>query len=399
MKIVMQKLYIILKLTIYILKVGVAFIISRVFLLSEHYRDIWLVSERGDDARDNGWFFFKYVKEKYPEVNVYYVIDCKSSDFEKIQTIGKFIHTNSFKHYVYFMLAKVRISTHIWGGDIPGIDYYYKLRFNRISKKKQVFLQHGITKDYQPGLCYPNVTPNLFVCGAKPEFDYIKDAFGHPENVVCYTGFARFDNLHVHEEKYQILIMPTFRKWLQGITVEEFEDSEYFRAWNHVLNDTKIHDMLKKNNLNLVFYPHYEMQKFVSCFKSSCKNVIIADFAHYDVQQLLMESKLLITDFSSVFFDFAYMKKPVLYYHFDRPKYIQKHYDFTKGYFSYDDNGFGEVVFDAENLIEYITKYIVEDFRLSDEYIERGNEFFTLHDEHNSERIFAKIQEIISEEK
>ena len=61
--------------------------------------------------------------------------------------------------------------------------------------------------------------------------------------------------------------------------------------WNAVLNNPELCSLLEANDLELIFYPHYEMQKYVSCFKSQSQYIKIADFTHYDVQQLLMESK------------------------------------------------------------------------------------------------------------
>ena len=39
------------------------------------YRRLWLVMERGFDARDNAYWFFRYLREKQPQVNACYVID------------------------------------------------------------------------------------------------------------------------------------------------------------------------------------------------------------------------------------------------------------------------------------------------------------------------------------
>ena len=60
---------------------------------------------------------------------------------------------------------------------------------------------------------------------------------------------------------------------------------------------------------------------------------VIADFDNYDVQQLLIDSRLLITDYSSVAFDFAYMKKKTIYCQFDLEKYRSEQYGigFKKG--------------------------------------------------------------------
>lgn len=357
-------------------------------------RNVWIVSERGDDARDNGFFFFRYLRTNHIEQKVYYVIKSKSPDFNKVTDLGSTIETDSFKHFVMFAIAKCTISTHAWGGDKPQPDYFKKLQKYFPIKKKSVFLQHGIIKDFLSSLTYPAIKPNIFICGAQPEFTYVNSCYGHPSGVVQYTGLARFDNLHMHKGKKQILVMPTFRKWLQGITREEFLQSEYYLMWNSLLNDPRFEQMLNKTGMNLIFYPHYEMQKYVECFQSNNRNIMIADFAHFDVQQLLMDSKLLITDFSSVFFDFAYMEKPVIYYQFDKDRYIKQHYDFTKGYFDYDTMGFGEVVYTTEKLIDSILRIEGSFFCLAEEYKERVQYFFPVRDKKNCERIYRAIQKI-----
>lgn len=125
-----------------------------------------------------------------------YIIDINSVDYKKVSEIGKCINYNSFKHFIAFALAKVRISSSVWGGDVPIADYYRKLKLQNLSKKKVIFLQHGIIKDYLPNLIYPNIKLYLFVCGAKPEYEYINKCFNHPSGVVQYTGFARYDSLN-----------------------------------------------------------------------------------------------------------------------------------------------------------------------------------------------------------
>ena len=39
-------------------------------VLFPKYRGVWIVSERGSDARDNGYHFFKYIRENHPEIKV-----------------------------------------------------------------------------------------------------------------------------------------------------------------------------------------------------------------------------------------------------------------------------------------------------------------------------------------
>ena len=73
-------------------------------------------------------------------------------------------------------------------------------------------MQHGIIKDEMEWLHRKNMYMDLFVCGAKPEYEYIRDTFGYPEHVPQYVGLARFDNLIRAERKEKmILVMPTWR--------------------------------------------------------------------------------------------------------------------------------------------------------------------------------------------
>ena len=51
------------------------------------------------------------------------------------------------------------------------------------------------------------------------------------------------------------------------------------------------------------------MQNNLQEFQTSSDNIILADWKNYDIQELLKESAFLITDYSSVFMDFAYMRK------------------------------------------------------------------------------------------
>jgi CDP-glycerol glycerophosphotransferase (TagB/SpsB family) len=108
-----------------------------------------------------------------------------------------------------------------------------------------------------------------------------------------------------------------------------------------------------------------------------------------DIQTLLKESSLLITDYSSIFFDFAYMKKPLLYYQFDEEEFRKRQYE--EGYFSYRKDGFGSVVKNEERLVDAINDCIDKNFTTPPLYSKRADKFFALRDKNNSERIYQAI--------
>lgn len=365
-------------------------------------KKIWLISERGDDARDNAFFFYKYVREQHPEQQAYFVIKKSSPDYARVAALGGAVRRGSIRHWMLHLATDVKISTHInVSGLVPGRHWRYERYLSgRNKREKYVFLQHGITKDDMIGLHKEKAKIDLFICGAKPEYEYILSAFHYTEDEAKYTGFARFDRLHGCQTKRQVLIMPTWREWLSPNfnfhatkhDIQNVKNSRYIQAWKSLIGSDRLQKLAQEYHVSFVFYPHYEMQPYLKFFAQENSCVTIADFAHYDVQTLLQESMMLITDYSSVFFDFAYMKKPTVFYQFDEDEYRARHY--RQGYFDYRRDGFGEVVMQEELLLDIIEQYIKQDCCMKSEYMERVGRFFPLHDEKNCERIYYEIKRI-----
>lgn len=342
----------------------------------------WVLIERGDDARDNAYFFYRYLKKNHPEQKVYYIIDKNSPDYYKVKENA--VHFGSIKNYWAVAIADKIISSHGYTG-MPNMTrkLFHFLRMH----EKYYFLQHGVIKDDLPSLHYDQMGVRLFICGAKPEYEYVREEFGYPPGSVQYTGLARYDTLHDVKTKNQILIMPTWRMYITD--EKNFLESEYYRQWNRVLTDSGLAEYLEKNDLSAIFYPHYEVQKYLRCFRTASDRIILADFANYDVQTLLKESKLLVTDYSSVFFDFAYMRKPVVYFQFDQHEFFSRHYG--RGYFSYQTMGFGPVTEHVETTVEAIIQSAEYGFLSTDTYRKRMEAFFPLYDQKNCERIYDAV--------
>ena len=87
------------------------------------YKECWLISEHGNDARDNGYFFFKYLKKNHPNIDTRYIITIDSPDFSKIKSIGKYIIYGSKEHYIAYISSKVVISTHLSGAS-PDVGFF-----------------------------------------------------------------------------------------------------------------------------------------------------------------------------------------------------------------------------------------------------------------------------------
>lgn len=374
---------------IYILAKTIRFILLPIAKMKFNNKQVWLVSERGTDARDNGYHMFRYLRTEHPEVEAWYIITRDSADLNKISDLGNIAYIRSLDYWLLYISAKIVLTS--FAPIVPSTNKRFAEEVIKKNRQKIVFLQHGIMcTDVQ---CYHQECAkyDMFICGAKPEYDFVSKTFNYSNGEIRYTGLARFDALHNITTKRQILIMPTWRKWLKELSEQEVAQSEYAKRWNHLIRNPKLTEIAKIYNLQIIFYPHQEMQKFTGVFSSTNEKIVIADCHNYDVQPLLRESALLVTDYSSVHFDFAYMKKPVVYYQFDEEEVYKKH---TKpGYFDFEQMGFGEKTNVEEDVIRIIEGYVANEFHLKDQYEKRIDGFFPLYDDRNCERIY---QEIIS---
>ena len=353
-------------------------------------KSIWLVAERGIDARDNGYWFFRYLKEKHPEIESYYIISKDSPDREKLLQWGdSLLEYKSMKHYIMIWRARYLISSHLQGYfPFRGLGVWVKSVFPYYRHKLHVNIKHGITMNYSPTLNYSFAKWDLIIAGARPEYDFFIKKNGYPSDHVGLTGFARFDQLNDVVTKRQILLMPTWREWIYKD--KGFEKTEYAQKYAHLLESSQLNKILEEEQIDLIFYPHHEIQRYISFFKhlKVGKHIIIADKAYYDVQQLLKDSALLITDYSSVVFDFAYMRKPILYYQFDYQQFIVKHYQ--KGWYDYHDS-FADVYEDEDGLLIALKQYILNSFTLKDKHLKYIENLFPYHDSNNCERIYNTI--------
>lgn len=362
--------------------------------------DMWLICEDYNEARDNGYWLYKYICEEHPEQDVVYAINKKSVDYNKVKDLGEIIQYGGYKHWVYYLAASKNISSQ--KGGKPNAAVCYFLEVYGLLKNVRVFLQHGVICNDMPWCYYENTKMRLFVCGALKEYQFIKNTYGYPKGYVKYLGLTRFDGLHDFEvKKNQILIMPSWREWIATPTskskeldkdVSNFVSTDYYQHWNAVLNSRKIAELLEQYDLKIVFYPHRNMQKYLNEFKTCSERIIIADWKKYDVQGLLKESALLITDLSSVFMDFAYMRKPMIYYQFDMEKFRKGQYQ--KGYFDYKRDGFGPVCENQEELEKAIEIAAKQNLENEEIYKQREEEFFPLWDRDNCKRNYEAIKKI-----
>lgn len=360
------------------------------------YKNVWLISEREGEARDNGYHFFKYMRENHKNEKCVYAIKKKCSDYEKVKNLGEVVEYGGLKHWILYFTCKFIISSQ---GGKPAAYLCTALERSGLYHPRNIFLQHGITKDRAEWLYAEHLKVDYFITGAEPETEFVRKYLGYKNEAVQLTGFARFDALHDFEiQKKQIFIMPTWRKWLKLPSEEHYdatrdiETSEYVECWSGLLKSSRMQEIIKKYDLNIIFHIHPHMKKIVDVATLVGENITYTDAETVDLQGLLKSSELLITDYSSVFFDMAYMKKPIIFYQFDEKKYRKYHYQ--QGWFDYHNTSFGKLCSSYEEVLDEIEKAISNNFSVTEQFLNEHNEIFPLYDKNNCMRIYTLLKNI-----
>jgi CDP-glycerol glycerophosphotransferase (TagB/SpsB family) len=225
------------------------------------------------------------------------------------------------------------------------------------------------------------------------EYDYY-----YTPDRIWLTGMPRFDLLY-HDERKYITIMPTWRKslmagsdpvtsiWLKG---PNFEQSEYVKFYNELLNNEEFIGFCKSKGYTLCFMPHPNIAPYVAdCFKKHQDVIFINEDKTY--RDIFAETDIMVTDYSSVAFDFAYLRKPIVYCHFDRDEFFNGSHSYTEGYFDYERDGFGPVCLDVKSTIDTIKKTVDSGCKMENKYLNRVNETFAFSDKNSSERVLEKL--------
>lgn len=363
-------------------------------------KQIWLISDRVNFAGDNGEAFFEYMK-KHPDetIDPYYVISSSSKDYKRMKKQGNVIEYKSKKHLLYTLLADKVISSH--GEDHIGNPFEAMAPYVRsLCHFDFVFLQHGITKDdLSSWLNKFNKNIGLFITAAKPEYESIlQNEYNYEEENIALTGFARYDRLVQKDPaKKEIIFLPTWRPSLASEMDPKtgdrpynpaFVQSEYFMFYNRLINDERILAAMKNNGYTGKFCLHQNNIANVGDFDGN--DVIQIEQEGINYREEFLNNSLLITDYSSVAYDFAYLKKPVVYIQFDREEFFE-HAVYDKGYWDYERDGFGPVCEDYEQAVKTIIENIEQDCKIQPNYEERLEKFYLAFDQNNSKRIYDAI--------
>ena len=353
-------------------------------------RRIWLFMDRPDMADDNAEHLYKYALKQNDNVEKYFVLSRESKDFNRLQDLGNIIEYKSDEHKLLACFAEKLISSHPDDDLINPFSGPHEKYYNGLFSAKTCWLQHGITlNNITSWLRKYDKFLYLLVTAAKKEHQsFFDNPYHFSESVVNLLGFPRFDGLQKGEEINQIVIMPTWRRFLRVMNDEQIQNSEYFQRLNSLLNSEELINFAKENGFKILFKPHPNLIEYLHLLD---KNDYVTIDCKSSYQDIFKKSKLFITDYSSAIFDVAYMKKPIIYYQSENDGF---HFDLNESYFNFDTMGFGDIVDNEEEVISKVKDIVKNNCEMDDKYKTRVDDFYAFNDNKNCKRVYNFILNI-----
>lgn len=369
-----------------------------------HKKNIWITYDKLYKGGDCGEYLYKYVHGKNKNLIMDYVINRKCDDRVRLQKEGyKPLIFGTLKQKMHYLFSSVVLNTHAGTHSFCSFCNNSMPFIQGLIKSDTMCIQHGLTVQqlaFEENQAFNNT--KRYFCASKYEIKNLSHPIYGYRNKKCLqlTGIPRYDGLVNHNQK-QILITPTWRNYISMPAVmgqsrpynPHFKDTNYFKIYNSLLTNKTLINCAKSNGYKLIYLLHPVISSQIEDYPTTGDiEVIPATSVNYE--KILTESSLMVTDYSGVQFDFAYMKKPVVYFH---PPQLPPHY--KEGGFFYETMGFGEICKTTEVLVDVLCSYMNTDCETKPKYLERINDFYAFEDLNSCARIYDNVIEYQQEYK
>jgi len=192
------------------------------------------------------------------------------------------------------------------------------------------------------------VVADLMIATSNKVKGYFDSAFGSKKIEV--TGYPRNDiiintSLYIKHLEFEQKIIDSITTDKTILYAPTFRDTNRFDRKTPI-EWGRLNDLLKNNNTTFLIKLH--RHDYSMAIKEEYSHIRVLD-NESDMYPLFSKVDLLITDYSSIFFDFLLTDKPVLFYPYDKDEYLTKdrsmydEYDtVTPGHKAYDFKSFYE---------------------------------------------------------
>jgi CDP-glycerol glycerophosphotransferase (TagB/SpsB family)/glycosyltransferase involved in cell wall biosynthesis len=371
--------------------------------LSRRFKNGWVLIDRDIHADDNAEHLYRYIRAHHPQINAWFALRKTSHDWERLKQEGfRLLAFGSLSHKLALLHAEQFISSQ---GSMSLINCLPMHVYKDLIHWKFTYLRHGVAISDQS--YWLNTVPlrNL-VASVQKEYDSIcldETPYRFTTREVALTGLPRHDRLirkkAINKPDKTILIMPTWRSTLVAQTRDrqgelsrnpEFIHTNFFKTWFALLNSLELFQLTTQFGYKIAFFPHPYLRPYNAEFRTEHVQIINPTELR-SVQDLLLNTSVLITDYSSIALEMAYLQRSILYYQFDEDFVFGGGHTIEKGFFDYRRDGFGPVCTSQAELLQELEAVLSNHGQAFEPYCQRMQDFFAFRDGRCCERVFDLI--------
>lgn len=367
--------------------------------------DIWVFGEWfGNRACDNSLYLANYIADFHPEISIFWVAK-KEIDSSLLSSKIKVLPMDDTKTKDVLNNAGVAImnqglgdfssdAVNYFSGAVT-VNLWHGLMWKRINFDATG--HSGVLADLHHKILAKLEEAEWHLTSSTEISKIIKTAFCTKERKMIRAGYPRnsifydknkirlcrkkvFLNLNLTESAKIITYMPTFRD----------KTNDVF-SFEKLIDNQELNTILEKSNAYIV-----EKSHFISAERSDKGNVKenqnrIKFLNHIGATELLAASDMLITDYSSCFFDYLILNRPIIHFIYDYDYYVNN----DRGvYYTKEEVACGKTPETVEELMLAIEEYLNDpmlDVELRDK---QKNRFWEYDSEDTCEQIYREIRRI-----
>lgn len=293
----------------------------------------WVFTDRSTNGMDNAEALYRFVATQHIHDKIAFVLRKDSHDWDRLASEGfNLVEWDSDEHWTLLQGCDYYFTSHCDGYLLE--PWYY---CGRTLLKKKVRKAHPVARPYklvflQHGVIRSDLSSWL---GRKPFYRIVASSpieaasllsipqYRLGEEQIALTGLPRWDKLSNGSEGGIITIFPTWRKELYYNSDKDdfpalLAASPFLQNWTALCNSDEVKELARTNTVQFVTHADnaFLTDVFKERFGGHLKVITYTEVGSFS--DIVNHSKLLITDYSSFSFDFLYLRKPVIYFDFEK---------------------------------------------------------------------------------
>ncbi|WP_152446651.1 CDP-glycerol glycerophosphotransferase family protein [Bacillus sp. THAF10] len=259
---------------------------------------------------------------------------------------------------------------------------------------EEVVMPGTTTENYKKNFLKETKKWDYLIAPNQYSAEIFQRAFGFEGNMLV-SGYPRNDylinenNQHTIEQIKKKLGIPSSKKVI--LYAPTWRDDLYYEVGKYKMKlqldlEQMYHEL--KEDYVIILRMHYLVSENLSEYIDKFKGFVYDTSNYEDIKELYLISDLLITDYSSVFFDYLCLDRPILFFTYDFQKYQQEIRGF---YFDLHTESPGPLLVNTAEILAAIRGLEAKNFKVEEPHFTFKQKFCELEDGHATKRVVETV--------